>query len=39
MIITFTKYDQLEATQDFLRICGMQVPLPTQFLRSLGAVS
>lgn len=35
MIITFTKNDQLEAIQDFMRFCGMQVPLPTQFLRSV----
>lgn len=30
----FTKSDQLEAIQDVLRLYGMQVPLPTQFLRS-----
>ena len=35
MILTFTKADQLEATQDLLRFFGMQVPLPTQFFRFL----
>lgn len=35
--IPLTREDQLEAIQDLLRITGMQVPLPTQFLHSLAA--